>query len=95
MKNIIVLVLLVPFAVFSQTAPDTTAAPADSSGEKILLDKINITGELEKPQAVFILPGSETNVEDIQIERSFLKEIFRPVEKTSVLPREKKRPESK
>ena len=95
MKTIIFLIVLVPIVVISQAAPDTTAAPADSSGEKILLDKINITGELEKPQAVFILPGNDPDVEDIQIERSFLKEIFRPVEKTSVLPREKKRPESK
>lgn len=48
---------------------------------KLFLDKIEILGRIDKPQAVFIVPGSDPEVEDIQIDRSFFKEIFRSVEK--------------
>ncbi|RQW07296.1 hypothetical protein EH222_07580 [candidate division KSB1 bacterium] len=48
---------------------------------RIFIDKIEIEGWLEKPQAVFILPGQTPDIDDIQIERSFMKELFRPVEK--------------
>ncbi len=49
-------------------------------GEKIFLDKVEILGKIEKPQTVFILPGKDPNIDDIQVDRSFFKEIFRPVE---------------
>lgn len=48
---------------------------------KLFIDKIEVNGQLEKPQAMFILPGSTPDIDDIQIEHSFFKEIFRPVEK--------------
>lgn len=48
---------------------------------RILLDKIDVIGTLAKPQAIFIIPGSDPKVEGIQIDRSFFAEIFRPVEK--------------
>lgn len=62
---------------------------------KLFIDKIEIEGRLEKPQAVFILPGQTPEIDDIPIERSFLSEIFRPVEKkktveTKYAPQEKK-----
>ncbi len=73
------------------TAPaaDTTAArpqqpqvaPVDDGAVRLLLDKIEIEGRLEKPQAVFIIPGRNPEIDDINIERSFFNEIFRPVEK--------------
>jgi len=70
-------------------------APADSISQqiekdlekkdmKIFLDKIEILGRIEKPQTVFILPGRDPTVDDIQIDRSFFKEIFRTVEKDNV-----------
>jgi len=50
------------------------------SDVKIFLDKIEILGRIEKPQTVFIIPGKNPTVDDIQIDRSFFKEIFRTIE---------------
>ncbi len=50
------------------------------SDVKIFLDKIEILGRIEKPQTVFIIPGKNPTVDDIQIDRSFFKEIFRKIE---------------
>ena len=47
---------------------------------KIFLDKIEILGMIERPQTVFIIPGKNPTVDDIQIDRSFFKEIFRTIE---------------
>ncbi|MFQ5707084.1 MAG: hypothetical protein ACE5HO_06510 [bacterium] len=47
----------------------------------IFLDKIEILGRIEKPQTVFIIPGTDPSVDDIQIDRSFFKEIFRKIER--------------
>jgi hypothetical protein len=48
---------------------------------KIFLDKIEILGRIERPQTLFIIPGTDPTVDDIQIDRTFFKEIFRSVEK--------------
>ena len=48
---------------------------------KLFVNKIEVNGQLEKPQALFFLPGSTPDIDDIQIEHSFFTEIFRPVEK--------------
>ncbi|MBN2412292.1 hypothetical protein JXQ31_11420 [candidate division KSB1 bacterium] len=48
---------------------------------KLFVDKIEVNGQLEKPQALFFLPGSTPDIDDIHIEHSFFTEIFRPVEK--------------
>ncbi len=58
--------------------PDVSKA-----GEKarILLDKIEILGKIAKPQAIFIIPGSDPQVDGLKIDRSFFMDIFRPVEK--------------
>ena len=48
---------------------------------KLFLDRIEIIGQLEKPQALFFIPGSNPEVDDINIKRSFFQDIFRPVEK--------------
>jgi hypothetical protein len=58
-----------------------TPAPVDDGAVRMLLDKIEIEGRLEKPQAVFIIPGRNPEIDDINIERSFFNDIFRPVEK--------------
>lgn len=65
-------------------APDTLPAPViDESGKnvRIFLDKVEVLGSVAKPQALFILPGSDPKVDGIQIDRSFFREIFRPMEK--------------
>jgi len=58
-----------------------TILSADSSSTSIFLDKIEIEGRVEKPQTIFILPGQDPEVDSIQIERSFFREIFRKIEK--------------
>ena len=50
------------------------------SDVKIFLDKIEILGRIEKPQTVFIIPGKNPIVDDILIDRSFFREIFRTIE---------------
>jgi len=65
-------------------APDTLPAPViDESGKnvRIFLDKVEVLGSIAKPQALFIIPGSDPKVDGIQIDRSFFREIFRPMEK--------------
>lgn len=52
----------------------------DDQQFKLFLDKIEVEGKLEKPQAIFIIPGSDPEIDDIQIQRSFFEEIFRRVE---------------
>lgn len=51
---------------------------------KIFLEKIDIFGKIEKPQTVFIIQGKDPSIDDIQIDRSFFREMFRPVEKDDI-----------
>jgi hypothetical protein len=64
-----------------QQDPATQQPQVDDGSIRLFLDKIEITGQLEKPQAVFIIPGNNPEIDDIQIDRSFFKKIFRSVEK--------------
>lgn len=70
----------------TQPAPKDTLQIAEpvisdtSSSARIFLDKIEVFGTVAKPQALFILPGSDPTVDGLKIDRSFFKEIFRPVE---------------
>ena len=59
---------------------DTAQAPIEKKDVKIFIDKIEVEGRLEKPQVMLFLPGQTPEIDDIQIERSFMKNIFRPVE---------------
>jgi hypothetical protein len=78
----VILAGVVAGAQTQTTTSDTTQSSQVSQKDvKIFIDKIKVEGQLEKPQAVFILPGQTPDIDDIQIERSFMKEIFRPVEK--------------
>ncbi len=65
-------------------AADTLPAPVideDGKNVRIFLDKVEVLGSVAKPQALFILPGNDPKVDGIQIDRSFFREIFRPMEK--------------
>ena len=64
-----------------QKSPQQEAPAVDDQSIKLFLDKIEVEGRLEKPQAVFIIPGTNPEIDDIRIERSFFEEIFRPIEK--------------
>jgi len=54
------------------------------------LQTLEIFGRVEKPQTVFIIPGKDPKVDDIMIKREFFKEIFRQVEKPTILSKEVK-----
>lgn len=60
---------------------DKDSPELEDTDVKLFVDKIEVNGQLEKPQALFFLPGSTPDIDDIQIEHSFFNEIFRPVEK--------------
>ncbi len=65
-------------------AADTLPAPVIDEGGKnvrIFLDKVEVLGSIAKPQALFIIPGSDPKVDGIQIDRSFFREIFRSMER--------------
>ncbi|MDZ7721585.1 MAG: hypothetical protein U5R06_01860 [candidate division KSB1 bacterium] len=71
----------------SLSASDSLATHPDVTRDdtRLFIDKIEVKGELEKPQAVFFLPGQTPEIDDINIERSFFNEIFRPIDKQSVV----------
>jgi hypothetical protein len=54
------------------------------------LETLEIFGRIEKPQTVFIIPGKDPRVDDINIKREFFKEIFRTIEKPTVASKEAK-----
>jgi len=94
--SLIGLVLLLPAPGAAQSKTDSTivqqpnksASEADvekkKEGVKIFLDKIDILGKIEKPQTIFIIQGKDPRIEDIQIDRSFFREMFRAVEKDEI-----------
>ena len=100
MKIFLFTIFLSSFA-YSQAEPDTAKTPAPDASNvqeenvKLFIDKIEVQGRLEKPQAVFILPGQTPTIDDIQIERSFMNEIFRPVEKRTTFETKHKPEKSK
>jgi hypothetical protein len=62
---------------------DTLPAPVidDNAGNvRVFVDKIEVIGTIAKPQALFIIPGRDPKVDGIQIDRSFFRDIFRPME---------------
>ncbi|MDZ7315397.1 MAG: hypothetical protein ONA69_04935 [candidate division KSB1 bacterium] len=74
------------------TTVDSTAVQSKDQGVKLFLDKIEVEGSLEKPQAVFILPGRSPQIEDFAITRSFISELFRPVERSVAVEVSKRGP---
>lgn len=51
---------------------------------KLFLKEIEIYGQIAKPQAVFIIPGTDPRVDGLKIDRHFFTHIFRPVEKSTL-----------
>ncbi len=69
----------------SATTSETFSLDTRKQEVRLFLDKIDILGRVDKPQTVFIVQGQDPDVDDIQIDRSFFKEIFRPVERDAIL----------
>jgi hypothetical protein len=51
--------------------------------KKLFLDQIEIRGWVAKPQMVYVIPGVDPKVDDIVIDRSFVDEITKPIDKDS------------
>jgi len=96
MRFMTISLLLAAIAAASLSARQEQPATADTTQNKefdvkqrqqdvkMFLDKIEILGKIDKPQTVFIVPGQDSNVDDIQIDRAFYPEIFRNVEWDSI-----------
>jgi len=71
-------------AAEGQALTDSLPAPVideNAESSRVLMDKIEVIGTVAKPQALFILPGRDPKVDGIEIDRSFFRDIFRPIEK--------------
>ncbi len=75
----------------NQNKSDNTIS---SDAVKVFVKQVQIYGQIAKPQAVFILPGSDPKVDGLKINRHFFDHIFRDVEK-STLKKDKKRQSTK
>ncbi|MCG3153512.1 MAG: hypothetical protein DKINENOH_00101 [bacterium] len=74
----------VPDTTISAAMQDTSYTPAvdeDAASARIFMKNIEVLGTIAKPQALFIIPGRDPKVDGIEIDRSFFRDIFRPVEK--------------
>ncbi len=83
------LVLLIPTICTAQEKPkqkpvksaESKTAGISQKAKKMFLDKIEIRGWIAKPQMVYIIPGTDPKVDDIVIDRSFINEIMKPLDK--------------
>jgi len=48
---------------------------------KLFLKQIEVQGWIDRPQMVYVVPGVNPEVDDIMLDRSFLDEILRPLDK--------------
>jgi len=56
-------------------------AGISQEAKRLFLDKIEIKGWIAKPQMVYVFPGTDPKVDDIVIDRSFIDEIMKPLDK--------------
>ncbi len=83
------LILLIPAVCLAQEKPkkkqkkaiQSKTAGISQETKKLFLNKIEIKGWIAKPQMVYIIPGSDPKVDDIVIDRSFIDEIMKPIDK--------------
>lgn len=95
LARLCLLTLAMGWSLMAHTAqgqePTTPQEPAPRVSREVIrvfLDRIEVVGRVDKPQAIFIIPGKNPEVEGIRIDRMFFREIFRKVEyPTGVLRR--------
>lgn len=74
----------VPDTTTQAALQDTTYTPLvdeAAASSRIFMKNIEVLGTIAKPQALFIIPGRDPQVDGIEIDRSFFRDIFRPLEK--------------
>lgn len=57
-----------------------TLAGTASAQDVIQLDDLEVTGEIEKPEAFYVLRASDLEYESLEMEDSFLPELYDTVE---------------
>ncbi len=67
-------------ATTADSLPPAPVIDENANNVRVFVDKIEVIGTIAKPQALFIIPGRDPKVDGIQIDRSFFRDIFRPVE---------------
>ena len=71
------------FAQGKATKQNTAKQKAAPGKEqlKLMLDQIEIRGWIERPQTILVVPGVNPEVDGIGLDRSFVNEIMRPLDK--------------
>jgi len=71
--------------VWAAVQVSRTSAQRDTTRKKktikLFLDQIEVQGWIDRPQMVYVVPGINPEVDDILLDRSFLDEILRPLDK--------------
>lgn len=75
--------LAVALLVVILSAIIVPSVSAQDKGEEktLIMDRIRIRGQIERPEAVYIIDVTNPNFKPIRIERSFQNEILEPVDK--------------
>jgi hypothetical protein len=79
--------LLSPLKPEMQQKQDDTKSDAPKITDdamKLFLKEMVFYGQIAKPQAVFIIPGTDPRVDGLKIDRHFFSHIFRPVERSTL-----------
>lgn len=79
--------LLSPLKPEMQQQQDDTKSEAPKITDdamKLFLKEMVFYGQIAKPQAVFIIPGTDPRVDGLKIDRHFFSHIFRPVERSTL-----------
>lgn len=75
------IVLVVLAASFTLALPALFAGDAHAQRKRITLDELVIEGNIQKPQAFFILPRTNLNFEDLERREDLKSRIVKSVEK--------------
>ena len=81
MKNLKIYILIAVAALF--ILPNVVSAQKKKSGENKIMKfgDTKIKGQIERPEAVYIIDVTDPTFKPIRIERSFQDEILEPVDK--------------
>lgn len=67
-----------------QDGKESEAPKITDDAVKLFLKEMVFYGQIAKPQAVFIIPGTDPRVDGLKIDRHFFSHIFRPVERSTL-----------
>lgn len=67
-----------------QDGKESDAPKITDDAVKMFLKEMVFYGQIAKPQAVFIIPGTDPRVDGLKIDRHFFSHIFRPVERSTL-----------